>query len=110
MTVRRLLHGMGYRYRLHAAGMPGRPDLVFPGRRKAIEVRGCYWHGHGCRLGQPARSNQGYWGPKIAGNRARDLRNIAALTEDGWDVLEVWECTIRNEGPALAALLVAFLG
>ena len=109
LVVRRLLHGMGYRYRLHLAGLPGRPDLVFPGRRRVIEVRGCYWHGHGCRLGQPARSNPGYWGPKIEGNRARDARNLAALRREGWEVAEVWECQVREGGQQLRDMLVRFL-
>lgn len=109
MAVRRLLHGLGYRYRLHVKGMPGRPDLVFPGRRKVIEVRGCYWHGHGCRLGQPARTNTGYWGPKIQINKERDARNLAALQEAGWNVLEVWECEVREGGETLKAKLLSFL-
>jgi DNA mismatch endonuclease (patch repair protein) len=77
MIVRRLLHGMGYRFRLHAPELPGKPDIVFRPRRKAVLVHGCYWHGHGCsRGGKGAKSNQDYWGPKIARTRARDAASV----------------------------------
>lgn len=93
MVVRRLLHGMGYRFRLHAPELPGKPDIVFRPRRKAILVHGCYWHGHGCsRGGKGAKSNQDYWGPKIARTRARDAANAEKLAADGWQLLTVWEC------------------
>src|SRR5262245_60068558 len=73
MVVRKLAHGLGYRYRLHRRDLPGKPDLVFVGKKKIILVHGCYWHGHGCPVGGTgAKSNQGYWGPKIARNRERD--------------------------------------
>lgn len=111
MTVRRLLHALGYRFRLHRRDLPGRPDLVFIGRRKIIEVRGCFWHGHGCfPLGQRPQSRTDYWGPKIEGNRSRDLRNVMKLRGLGWEVLEVWECRVRAGGDALRDELVTFLG
>ena len=109
LAVRRILHAMGYRFRLHRRDLPGKPDIVFPGRRKIIEVRGCYWHGHGCRIGKPARSNLNYWQPKIARNRERDSANLLKLESDGWGVLEMWECEVRA-AKDLETSLAAFLG
>lgn len=109
LTVRRLLHRLGYRYRLHVADLPGRPDIVFPARRKIIEVRGCFWHGHTCLRGARTPLTRAlYWSTKIARNRERDLRNTQSLRTTGWEVLDVWECEIRRE--KLASELVAFLG
>lgn len=110
MVIRRLLHGLGYRYRLHCKNLPGKPDLVFEKRRKVVEVRGCYWHGHGCKIGKPAQSNTAYWGPKIARNKARDASNLKALRESGWDVFEVWECGLRLCPAEVESDLTAFLG
>lgn len=94
--VRRLLHGQGYRYRLHDSKLPGTPDLVFAGRRKAIFVHGCFWHAHGCRYGQPPKSKLDYWLPKLAANRDRDATKQAKLRRLGWAVLTVWQCETRN--------------
>lgn len=97
MIIRRLVHGMGYRYRLHRRNLPGTPDLVFPSRRKAIFVHGCYWHLHldpECRLARLPKSRLDFWKPKLEGNRRRDLTNLARLSELGWDVLVVWECQV----------------
>ncbi len=111
LTIRKILHKLGYRYRLHAKGLPGKPDIVFTARRKIVEHRGCYWHGHGCfPLGQLPKSRTEYWGPKIAGNQARDARNMALLRADGWEVLELWECRVRAAPDEIAGELVAFLG
>lgn len=111
LAVRRMLHALGYRYRLHRRDLPGRPDVVFPSRRKIVEVRGCFWHGHGCfPLGQMPRSRTDYWGPKIVGNKERDARNLAALRSAGWDVLEIWECKIRAAPDNVRRDLVEFLG
>jgi len=99
LTVRRLIHGLGYRFRLYRRDLPGTPDLVFPGRRKVIFVHGCFWHRHpdpGCRLARMPKSRQDYWGPKLEGNRARDLRKEAALAEAGWVVMTIWECELRD--------------
>ena len=93
MIVRRLVHGMGYRYRLHRRGLPGTPDLVFGPKRKVIFVHGCFWHRHpdpSCRLVRMPKSRQEFWGPKLEGNRARDQRNVAALEAKGWQSLVVW--------------------
>lgn len=100
MTVRRLVHRMGYRYRLHGAKLPGRPDLVFPGRRKAIFVHGCFWHRHpdpDCKLARLPKSRQDFWIPKLEGNRARDLRQLSELKALGWSALILWECGLKNE-------------
>lgn len=96
MTVRRMLHRLGYRYRLHRRDLPGSPDLVFPSRKKAIFVHGCFWHGHGCRWGKLPKSKLDYWRPKIENNRRRDARNLEALAEAGWTTLVVWQCELRD--------------
>lgn len=108
-TVRRLLHRLGYRYRLHARNLPGSPDIAFPARRKAIFVHGCFWHAHGCSIGQPPKSRLDYWLPKLERNRERDSRKDAALMALGWKTLTVWQCETRDSD-ALAASLRAFLG
>jgi DNA mismatch endonuclease (patch repair protein) len=100
MTVRRLVHRMGDRYRLHGAKLPGRPDLVFPGRKKAIFVHGCFWHRHpdpDCKLARLPKSRQDFWIPKLEGNRARDLRQLEELEALGWSALILWECELKNE-------------
>jgi DNA mismatch endonuclease (patch repair protein) len=109
LAVRRMLHAMGYRFRLHRHDLPGSPDVVLPRLGKAIFVHGCFWHGHeGCRLGRPSKSRVEYWGPKIAANRARDARKAAALRRAGWSVATVWECETRQM-TKLAARLRRFL-
>ena len=96
LIVRRLLHSMGYRYRLHRKGLPGRPDIVFPGRKKAVFVHGCFWHWHGCSKGQLPKSRQDYWKPKLWRNRERDLENLDELERLGWKTLTVWQCETRE--------------
>ena len=98
MAVRRITHSMGYRYRLHRKDLPGKPDLVFVGRRKVIFVHGCFWHRHtdpSCKIARLPQSNQGYWLPKLERNAARDAEHEARLVELGWDVLVVWECAVE---------------
>jgi DNA mismatch endonuclease (patch repair protein) len=111
MKVRRLLTRLGARYRLHRADLPGRPDIVLPGRRLAILVHGCFWHGHDCpRGGRVPQARRDYWTAKVAGNRARDARNLSALAGDGWRVETVWECELKARAlPALEARLTALL-
>lgn len=108
LQVRRLLFSMGYRYRLHRDGLPGRPDIVFPGRKKAVLVHGCFWHGHECRKGASPKSRNHYWGPKIDANRARDDGDLRRLKESGWAVIVVWQCEL-NDRDALAAKLKSFV-
>ena len=110
MTVRRLTHGMGYRYRLHRKNLPGKPDLVFPGRRKVIFVHGCFWHQHHCPRGERSpKSSRDYWIPKLKRNKQRDVENQARLCEMGWDVLVIWECEMKDRD-ALKNRIAAFLG
>jgi DNA mismatch endonuclease, patch repair protein len=94
--VRRLVHGMGYRYRLHRRDLPGVPDLVFISRHKVIFVHGCFWHGHLCQLGRLPKSKTEYWIQKIEGNRRRDARNFRRLRKLSWKCLVLWECQLRN--------------
>lgn len=111
MRVRRLLHGMGYRYRLHRGDLPGRPDLVFPSRRKVVFVNGCFWHLHeGCDRVRVPSSNRDYWVAKLNRNRERDIRNLALLEQDGWGVMTVWECELRLDIDAATERLTEFLG
>ncbi|MGH9584478.1 MAG: very short patch repair endonuclease [Bryobacteraceae bacterium] len=96
MTVRRLLHSMGYRYRLHPKNLPGKPDVVFPARRRVIFVNGCFWHAHGCKIGRPPKSKLDFWEEKLNRNRQRDEKNRIALEQAGWKVLTVWQCETKN--------------
>ena len=107
-SVRRLVHGLGYRYRLHRKDLPGRPDLAFPGRKKAIFVHGCFWHAHGCEKGQPPKSRLDYWLPKLERNRERDAENLDRLASIGWSALTLWQCEIRDI-ETLAARIGIFL-
>ncbi|MGH9658918.1 MAG: very short patch repair endonuclease [Bryobacteraceae bacterium] len=96
MLVRRLVHSMGFRYRLHGKSLPGKPDLVFSVRCKAIFVHGCFWHGHKCEAGELPASNTEYWQAKRNRNVARDRRNLKSLARVGWRALVIWECELRN--------------
>lgn len=109
IQIRRLLHSLGYRFRLHRRDLPGSPDIVFPGRKKAIFVNGCFWHAHGCRIGKPPKSRPEFWIPKLERNRQKDSRDRRNLRALGWDVLTVWQCQIRLE-MRLEKRLRAFLG
>jgi DNA mismatch endonuclease (patch repair protein) len=105
MAVRRLAFRLGYRYRLHDRKLPGTPDLVFPGRHKVIFVNGCFWHGHGClRTSSPPKTNVAFWNQKIDRNQERDAFNMARLRSEGWKVLVIWECQLRNTGRIISRL------
>jgi DNA mismatch endonuclease (patch repair protein) len=109
MVVRRLLHRMGYRYRLHRPDLPGKPDVTFAGRRKAVFVNGCFWHGHDCARGaRTPKNNRDYWTVKITRNAARDVLNRKRLQDMGWSVLTLWECELKDEA-GLAGRLRSFL-
>jgi DNA mismatch endonuclease, patch repair protein len=98
MRVRSLLHGLGYRYRLHRKDLPGRPDIVLAKHRTVIFVHGCFWHCHDCRWGSVVpKTRAEFWREKRAGNVARDEKHKAALMAEGWKVLTVWECETRSE-------------
>ena len=112
MAVRRLVHAMGYRYRLHTKGLPGKPDLVFQSRHKVVFVHGCFWHQHpspSCRIVRKPKSNEGYWISKLARNRERDMIHVAKLKELGWHTVIVWECEIESDLNAVGKALQAFL-
>lgn len=97
LAVRRLTHGLGYRYRLHRRDLPGTPDLVFPGRGKIILVHGCFWHRHmDCALARLPKSRMDFWLPKLTANAERDARNLRALRRLGWSVMTIWECQARD--------------
>lgn len=96
MIVRRAVHHMGYRYRLHRTDLPGNPDLVFPSRKKVIFVHGCFWHSHSCQLAHRPRSNLDYWEPKLARTKHRDALHLMTLKELGWQCLILWECELKN--------------
>lgn len=108
MRVRQLVHSMGYRYRLHQSTLPGRPDLVFPGRRKVIFVNGCFWHWHGCRFSHVPASNIEYWLPKLERTKARDAEHLTTLRKDGWKCLIVWECEL-GDTERLRRTIIKFL-
>lgn len=98
-ALRRILTGLGVRYRLHRKDLPGNPDLVMPGRKLAIFVHGCFWHGHDCARGsRKPKANAAYWTAKIDRNRARDEAGLAALTAAGWRVVTIWECGMKAAG------------
>ncbi|HOO77663.1 MAG TPA: very short patch repair endonuclease [bacterium] len=100
MEVRRTLFGEGFRYRLHARNLPGRPDIVLAGHKTVVFVHGCYWHGHECGRRPKAKSNQQFWNKKIKRNRLRDLCVRGKLLDMGWRVLVIWECAVRRRTPA----------
>jgi DNA mismatch endonuclease, patch repair protein len=108
-AVRRIAHRLGYRFRSHRKDLPGRPDLVFPARRKVIFVHGCFWHRHDCARGsRRPKSNTEYWRKKIRRNYLRDKANIAALKKRGWRAAVVWECELK-EPAKVANRLARFL-
>lgn len=108
LALRRALHALGYRFRLHRKGLPGTPDLVFPSRGVAVQVHGCFWHAHaGCPGASVPRSRPEYWGPKLARNAERDRESSRALRLMGWRVCVVWECELRPGGPGVARAAAA---
>lgn len=112
LIIRRLLHGGGYRYRLHVKELPGKPDIVFTKRRKVIFVHGCFWHKHpneNCDDSRLPRSNLSYWGPKITKNVTRDAEHIDVLKALGWSVLVIWECETKQT-EQIKLMVKEFLG
>jgi DNA mismatch endonuclease (patch repair protein) len=111
MKVRKLVHSLGFRYRLHGKSIPGRPDMVFSGRRKVIFIHGCFWHRHPdseCSLARMPKSRLEFWKPKLERNAERDGENIELLHRAGWDTLVIWECELRDMG-AVERKVVRFL-
>jgi DNA mismatch endonuclease (patch repair protein) len=110
MVVRKVAHGMGYRYRLHSKNLPGKPDLVFSRKKKVVFVHGCFWHMHDCPQGMSEpKTNADFWREKREGNANRDSKNIMALEQQGWKVLVLWECMIKDLD-LLQQALIGFLG
>lgn len=103
-AVRKALFALGFRFRLHRKNLPGSPDIVFPSRRKAIFVHGCFWHGHDCAKGKLPKSRIEYWGQKVEANRARDERNLREINSRGWQSYVVWECELKNRDDLLTRL------
>lgn len=106
--MRKLIFSLGYRYRLHAKSLPGRPDLVFPGRKKVIFVHGCFWHGHDCKRGSAPVTNKEFWLPKLEKNKVRDTETFDRLVSMGWKVLVIWQCRLKDKD-ALKTKIINFL-
>lgn len=96
ILVRSIAHSMGYRFRLHRRDLPGKPDIVFPGRKSLVFVNGCFWHGHECKREKMPKSNKPFWDDKIKNNRLRDERVLSELKTLGWKVLTIWECETKD--------------
>jgi DNA mismatch endonuclease Vsr len=109
IVVRRLVHGLGFRFRLHDRKLPGTPDIVFHSRRKIINVNGCFWHLHGCSDSHVPASRRRFWKAKLERNRERDRSNLRALRRSGWRVLTIWECQLA-EPERLQRRIEEFLG
>jgi DNA mismatch endonuclease (patch repair protein) len=108
ILIRSMVHRLGYRFRLHRKDLPGTPDLVFPVRRSAVFVHGCFWHGHDCSRGHLPSSNVAFWEQKIGKNKQRDDRVRKLLRKEGWKVLAVWQCETKDSS-RLAKKLTRFL-
>jgi DNA mismatch endonuclease (patch repair protein) len=98
LIVRRALHRLGFRFRIHVRNLPGRPDIVLAKYRTVIQVKGCFWHGHTCPDGRLPKSNRDYWLPKLLRNRQRDISNDRKLRRMGWSVHNIWECKVLGLG------------
>lgn len=113
LVIRKTLHALGFRYRLHVRDLPGTPDIVLPKYQAVIQVNGCFWHGHDCSSNRPAKSNQMYWVEKINRNKTRDKKNRKALLDSGWRLMVVWECATLSkhklELEVLASLMESWL-
>jgi DNA mismatch endonuclease (patch repair protein) len=110
MAVRRMVHRMGFRFRLNRKDLPGKPDLVLPRLHRVVFVNGCFWHGHDCVRGARApKANAEYWRAKIARNRLRDAASLAALKTEGWRAAVIWECELK-ESARVKKRLARFLG
>jgi DNA mismatch endonuclease (patch repair protein) len=111
IAVRRIVHGLGYRYRLHGSDLPGKPDIVLPRHRAVIFVHGCFWHRHGdphCKLARMPKSRLEFWGPKLDANQARDAQKHEILRGLGLRILVIWECEVKNR-EAIEAKVLGFL-
>lgn len=109
LIVRKIVYSLGYRYRLHDKNLPGKPDLVFKGRKKVILIHGCFWHLHDCKKGRPPKSRSDYWINKLLANQARDVATIEKLNNLGWHVMVIWQCELKD-ADYLKARIDKFLG
>lgn len=110
LAVRSILHRLGYRFRLHAPDLPGKPDIVFRSKKKVIFIHGCFWHGHEyCKYAKLPQSRVEFWAQKMEHNRTRDARILADLETMGWRVLTIWQCELKDLG-LIATTLEKFLG
>ena len=111
LKVRKYLFSLGYRYRVNYKELPGKPDIVFTKKKIAIFIHGCYWHGHNCnsRYAHVSKSNTDYWNTKIQRNQERDKRNIEQLEKDGWKVIVLWECEIKDNFEEKSKYILSFL-
>lgn len=111
LKVRKYLFSLGYRYRVNYKELPGKPDIVFTKKKIAIFIHGCYWHGHNCnsRYAHISKSNTNYWNTKIQRNQERDKRNIEQLERDGWKVIVLWECEIKDNFEEKSKYILSFL-
>lgn len=110
LLIRKALHAKGFRFRIHAKHLPGKPDLVLPKYNAAIFVHGCFWHGHDCRFFKVPQTRPEFWMEKIGKNRSRDLVQVKALLASGWRVLIIWECATRSMKKQKTTLLVNLVG
>lgn len=110
MVVRRALHGLGFRFRLHRRDLPGRPDIALPKWKTVVFVHGCFWHGHGCELFRWPATRPEFWKTKIAGNVQRDREAVQRLLADGWRVVTIWECAIKGKARLAPEALAKALG
>lgn len=104
LGVRHALYARGLRYTVHDSSLPGKPDMVFKGRRLVVFINGCFWHGHRCPIGHVPKSNSSFWKSKITSNRARDARNIRRLRAMDWKVINVWECSMQTQARARCSI------
>lgn len=104
LVVRKLLHRLGFRFRLHDRTLPGTPDIVLPKYRTVVMVHGCFWHMHGCALTKIPETRRDFWITKLERNRARDMKQEALLRSSGWTVITVWECDLKTEQTLLAQI------
>ena len=108
VEVRKVLHSLGYRFRLHDRKLPGAPDIILPKHRKVIFVHGCFWHGHTCNKGRRPTSRVEFWDAKLDANHARDNAAQTQLREQGWGVLVVWECEVKSKS-GVSTILTEFM-
>lgn len=109
LSIRRALHALGFRYRTHVKDLPGTPDIVFPKYKAAVQINGCFWHGHNCLSNRPAKNNLKYWLEKTQKNKLRDERNKQGLLKSEWRLMVIWECAIQGKRKLDQEILVSLI-